>query len=143
MVCCSHSRFLHLKKSATTYVWFGIHFFSIFKIKINSKEVQLRFWAVIINCTFFSFLSHWCGFGIWVQIVFQNKVGMLCVIYRVWSSKNLYTGFQMKTFCSSKFYGKVGVISRLLFDLFLKNYILYWDFELKFWIVVFLHMSHS
>ena len=43
---------------------------------------------------------------------------MLCVIYRVWSSKNLYTGFQMKTFCSSKFYGKVGVISWLLFHRF-------------------------
>ena len=57
---------------------------------------------------------------------------MLCVIYRVWSSKNLYTGFQMKTFCSSKFYGKVGVISWLLFHRFWgKKKIMFfnWDFR--------------
>ena len=37
----------------------------------------------------------------------------------------------------SKFYGKVGVISWFLFHLIWKNYILYWDFDLKSWIVDF------
>ena len=37
----------------------------------------------------------------------------------------------------SKFYGKVGVISWILFHLIWKNYILYWDFDLKSWIVDF------
>ena len=37
----------------------------------------------------------------------------------------------------SKFYGKVGIISWLLFHLIWKNYILYWDFVLKSWIVDF------
>ena len=35
----------------------------------------------------------------------------------------------------SKFYGKVGVISWFLFHLIWKNYVLYWDFDLKSWIV--------
>ena len=35
----------------------------------------------------------------------------------------------------SKFYGTVGVISWLLFHLIWKNYVLYWDFDLKSWIV--------
>ena len=38
----------------------------------------------------------------------------------------------------TKFYGKVGVISWFLFHLIWKNYILYWDFDLKSWIVDFL-----
>ena len=37
----------------------------------------------------------------------------------------------------SKFYGKVGVISWFLFHLIRKNYVLYWDFDLKSWIVDF------
>ena len=37
----------------------------------------------------------------------------------------------------SKFYGKVGVISWFLFHLIWKNYVLYWDFDLKSWIVDF------
>ena len=37
----------------------------------------------------------------------------------------------------SKFYGKVGVISWLLFHLIWKNYVLYWDFDSKSWIVDF------
>ena len=37
----------------------------------------------------------------------------------------------------SKFYGKVGVIFLILFHLIWKNYILYWDFDLKSWIVEF------
>ena len=37
----------------------------------------------------------------------------------------------------SKFYGKVGLISWLLFHLIWKNYVLYWDFDLKSWIVDF------
>ena len=37
----------------------------------------------------------------------------------------------------SKFYGKVGVISWFLFHLIWKNYVLYWDFDLKNWIVDF------
>ena len=37
----------------------------------------------------------------------------------------------------SKFYGKVGVISWLLFHLIWKNYVLYWDFDSKCWIVAF------
>ena len=35
----------------------------------------------------------------------------------------------------SKFYGKVGVLSWILFHLIWKNYFLYWDFDLKSWIV--------
>ena len=37
----------------------------------------------------------------------------------------------------SKFYGKVGVISWFLFHLIRKNYVLYWDFDMKSWIVDF------
>ena len=37
----------------------------------------------------------------------------------------------------SKFHGKVGVISWFLFHLIWKNYVLYWDFDLKSWIVDF------
>ena len=37
----------------------------------------------------------------------------------------------------SKFYGKVGVIFWLLFHLIWKNYVLYWDFDSKSWIVAF------
>ena len=38
----------------------------------------------------------------------------------------------------SKFYGKVGAISwSPLFYLICKNYVLYWDFDLKSWIVDF------
>ena len=37
----------------------------------------------------------------------------------------------------SKFYGKVGVIFWFLFHLIWKNYVLYWDFDLKSWIVDF------
>ena len=37
----------------------------------------------------------------------------------------------------SKFYGKVGVKSWLLFHLIWKNYVLYWDFDSKSWIVDF------
>ena len=37
----------------------------------------------------------------------------------------------------SKFYGKVGVITWFLFHLIWKNYVLYWDFDLKSWIVDF------
>ena len=37
----------------------------------------------------------------------------------------------------SKFYGKLGVISMSLFHLIWKNYVLYWDFDLKSWIVDF------
>ena len=35
----------------------------------------------------------------------------------------------------SKFYGKVGAISWFLFHLIWKNYVLYWDFYLKSWIM--------
>ena len=37
----------------------------------------------------------------------------------------------------SKFYGKVGVIFWFLFHLIWKNYVLYWGFDLKSWIVNF------
>ena len=37
----------------------------------------------------------------------------------------------------SKFYGKVGDISWSLFHLIRKNYVLYWEFDLKSWIVAF------
>ena len=37
----------------------------------------------------------------------------------------------------SKFYGKVSVISWFLFHLIWKNYVLYWYFNLKSWIVDF------
>ena len=37
----------------------------------------------------------------------------------------------------SKFYGKIGVISWLLFHLIWKNYVLYWDIDSKSWIVDF------
>ena len=39
----------------------------------------------------------------------------------------------------SKFYGKVGVIFLILFHLIWKNYILYWDFDLKSWFADFFH----
>ena len=41
----------------------------------------------------------------------------------------------------SKFYGKVGVISWLHFHLIWKTYLLYWDFDLKSWIMDF--FTHS
>ena len=41
----------------------------------------------------------------------------------------------------SKIYGNVGVISWFLFHLIWKNYVLYWDFDLKSWIVDF--FTHS
>ena len=37
----------------------------------------------------------------------------------------------------SKFYGKVGIISWLLFHLIWKNYVQHWDFGSKSWIVDF------
>ena len=45
--------------------------------------------------------------------------------------------FQICHIFFSKFYGKVGVISWFLFHLIWQNYILYWDFDLKSWIVDF------
>ena len=43
-----------------------------------------------------------------------------------------------------KFYGKVGVISWLLFHLIWKNYVLNWDFDSKSWIVDFFsHFTHE
>ena len=50
---------------------------------------------------------------------------------------NYTTDFICKNINFSKFYGKVGVISWFLFHLIRKNYILYWDFDLKSWIVDF------
>ena len=44
---------------------------------------------------------------------------------------------KMQKLLFSKFYGKVGVISWLLFHLIWKDYVLYWDFDLKSWIVAF------
>ena len=43
----------------------------------------------------------------------------------------------------SNSYGKVGVIFWLLFHLIWKNYVLYWDFDLKSWFVDFFHSFHS
>ena len=44
----------------------------------------------------------------------------------------------------SKFYGKIGVISWWHFRFIWKNYVLYWDFDLKSWIVDFLtHFTHE
>ena len=44
----------------------------------------------------------------------------------------------------SKFYGKVDIIFWLLFHLIWKNYVLYWDFVLKSWIVdFFTHFTHE
>ena len=48
------------------------------------------------------------------------------------------------TILFSKFYEKVGVISWLLFHLIWKNYVLYWDFDWKSWIVdFFTHFTHE
>ena len=43
----------------------------------------------------------------------------------------------IRSYYFSKFYGKVGVISWLLFHLIWKNYVLNWDFDSKSWIVDF------
>ena len=49
-----------------------------------------------------------------------------------------FSGQNLSIECNfSKFYGKVGVISWFLFHLIWKNYVLYWDFDLKSWIVDF------
>ena len=53
-----------------------------------------------------------------------------------WSRKVGIENRRVKFF-SSKFYGKVGAISWLLFHLIWKNYVLYCDFDLKSWIVDF------
>ena len=42
-----------------------------------------------------------------------------------------------------KFYGRVGVISWLLFHLIWKNYFIYWDFDSKSWIMDFFTRFHS
>ena len=43
----------------------------------------------------------------------------------------------MQNIYFSKFYGKVGVLSWLLFNFIWKNYVLNWDFDSKSWIVDF------
>ena len=67
-------------------------------------------------------------FNVVYSILLKYKLGS--VVAWVWNLKNINIYF-------SKFYGKVGVISWLLFHLIWKNYVLYWDFDSKSWIVDF------
>ena len=70
------------------------------------------------------------NYSAWMQI-------QTCVI----SFKRLQQNIKLV----SKLYGKVGVISWLCFHLVLENYILYWDFDWKSWIVdyFFHYVSHE
>ena len=70
-----------------------------------------------IPWNFFIFLFLYC-------VVFLNSQNTC-------SAKNWLNKF------FSKFYGKVGVISWLLFHLIWRTYVLYWHFDLKSWIVDF------
>ena len=51
--------------------------------------------------------------------------------------KSILPFFRKNVLKGSKFFGKVGVISCFLFHLIWKNYVLYWDFDTKSWIVDF------
>ena len=86
------------------------HRFFFFKIKIN----LLEYWNTYMHIAQKSFSLFW--FKKLQQVIF------------------LFPGEKI---IFSKFYGKVGVISWFLFHLIWKNYVLYWDFDLKGWIVDF------
>ena len=71
----------------------------------------------------------------WYYIVYfysenplQNIYNYVCILF---STNSIIKCFFFK------FYGKVGVISWFLFHIIWKNYVLYWDFDLKIWIVIF------
>ena len=64
----------------------------------------------------FRFVMNWVDS--FEQTFYRNPF-FLTAVYFNWSIK------------ISKFYGKVGVISCLLFHLIWKNYLLYWGFSLK------------
>ena len=68
---------------------------------------------------------------------------MYAKIYVILNSGSEIKKINSKKVFFTKFYGKVGVISWLLFLLIWKNYVLNWDFDSKSWIVDFFHSFHS
>ena len=69
---------------------------------------------------------------IYVHTYFHTKILATFFLNYVQVGK----GKELKTIFS-KLYGKVGVIIWFLFHLIWKNYVLYWDLDLKSWIVDF------
>ena len=85
-------------------------------------------------CTF-SFQKN----PIYFFISFTTDKIAICLGFYSSSEQHLYWRLvelkELEVF--SKFYGKVGVIFWFLFHLISKNYVLYWDFDFKSWIVDF------
>ena len=74
--------------------------------------------------------------SLWNDLGNNNLLHSLCCCY-------LLTKNEEKINVFPKFYGKVDVISWLLFHHIWKNYVLYWDFDSKSWIMDFFHSFHS
>ena len=87
-------------------------------------------------------------FRLWCPLKVQWRTLQNCTHLQIWKEtllKNTYVQSRKFLLFSkyptdpnkayfSKFYGKVGVIFWFLFHLIWKNYVLYWDFDLKSWI---------
>ena len=104
---------------------------------------QILFWNTgkLIN-----FTNLYCGFGFSTLFRKNNHFYLNFLLPFAWvanKSFDLLIGFWSFNFqyvwntSFSKFYGKVGVISQLLFHLIWKNYGLYWDSDSKSWIMDF------
>ena len=77
------------------------------------------------------FSHHW-NFHFNAILKFDNSIN-ICVTFITWKIRSIYT-----LYWKVVDYGtKVGIISWILFHLIWKNYVLYWDFDLKSWIVDF------
>ena len=97
----------------------------------SPRIYYLMNWYLQYMCMYFHFRIEG-------PIIFFSWVGYVLQGHTYWKKTEKMRRRRMKgKNYFSKFYGKVGSISWVLFHLIWKNYVLYWDFDLKSWIVDF------
>ena len=99
--------------------------FYMFKTFVSNKSKCLIVICSFKTCSKFTLILKFItyeGFIVWVFEPSTFMAGFFIFIIVLAKTKNSYF---------SKFYGRVGVISWLLFHLIWKNYVLYWDLDTK------------
>ena len=97
---------------------------------ISQEKVPLQLYK-----QFQLIFGHTTVINLFIRWIIQVKEK--CKLIYFFFVKSKVVSFETSYVYFSKFYGKVGVISWLLFHLIWKNYVLYWNFDFKSWIVDF------